>query len=309
MWETINRSCKKSKPPYILGYLYYQSIAVQHIEFFHVDHFEDHYYRVKPAAALQPFIDFFWETNFDSLWPDHPDGFSDLLFPNTGYTYLINLGTPFTMRVNEDMIEMKTDGFLPRHKSIECFHRQDNKLMGIKFRISPMILKNRINFAEYREFIYPLTYLMEKKVMEDVKKVGSFTERAAILEAHFLSILETYSGSWEPIKIVAEILEKCNTTNDFSVSIESLSAQYGVSTRTLQRYFEASTSLSSKKAMQVMRIRKAVNHMVQSPGDFHYSIYGYYDRSHFYKHMKTFLGEGVFKKIYHHLLSLGKSDT
>ena len=50
-------------------------MAVQHIEFFHTDHFEDHYHRVKPPAALCGFIDFFWETKFDSLWEQYPEGF------------------------------------------------------------------------------------------------------------------------------------------------------------------------------------------------------------------------------------------
>lgn len=280
---------------------------MRHIEFFHTDHFERNYFRVKPTAGLEQFIDFFWETDFESLWDEYPEGFSDALFPNTGYTYLINLGTPFTMKVNQESIEMKTDGFLPRHKSMECFHRPGNKLMGIKFRISPMILKNRINFSEYREFIYPLTYLMEKKTVEEVKKANGFTERVKILEQHFLSILDTYSGSWEPVKIVAEILQQCGDTNDFTVSIEALAAKYNVSARTLQRYFEATTSLSSKKALQLMRIRKAVTHLLQSPADFHISKYGYYDRSHFYKHLKSFLGPKSFPMIYPHLNTPGRN--
>jgi len=281
---------------------------VQHIEFLHTDHFERNYFRVKPVSGLEQFIDFFWETDFEPLWPDHPNGFSDVLFPNTGYTYLINLGTPFTMKVHQESMEMRTDGFLPRHKSLECFHRPGNKLMGIKFRISPMILKNRINFAEYREFIYPLTYLLEKTTVDEVKKASTFDERVKILEVHFLSILETYSGSWEPVRIVAEILQQCADKNDFTVSIEDLAARYHVSARTLQRYFEATTSLSSKKALQVMRIRKALTRLVQSPGDFHFSEFGYYDRSHFYKHLKSFLGTRSFQKIYPHLHRTGKKD-
>ena len=31
---------------------------MQHIEFFHIDHFEDNYHRVKPAKELEGFIDF-----------------------------------------------------------------------------------------------------------------------------------------------------------------------------------------------------------------------------------------------------------
>src|SRR6185436_18949647 len=119
------------------------------------------YHRVKAQDSLAHLIDFFWETNFDALWHQYPDGFSDALFPNIGYTYLINLGTPFTMQVDNILFDMKTDGFLPRHKAIECYHKPGNDLFGIKFKISPVIFKTKINFAEYREFIYPLSYLMD----------------------------------------------------------------------------------------------------------------------------------------------------
>src|SRR5262249_28660841 len=114
---------------------------VQHVEFFNKDHFEEKYHRITPAAGLRLFIDFFWETNFDDLWKAHPKGFSDVLFPNIGYTYLINLANPFIMQAGDKKIEMKSDGFLPRHTSLECYHRPGNKLFGIKFRVSPVIFE------------------------------------------------------------------------------------------------------------------------------------------------------------------------
>src|SRR6185369_5712626 len=111
---------------------------------------ENDYHRVRPADELAYFIEFFWETKFDSLLEQYPAGFSDVLFPNIGYTYLINLGTPFIMQVHDKKFEMKTDGFLPRNNSIECYHRAGNHLFGIKFKISPIIFKTRVNFAEYK---------------------------------------------------------------------------------------------------------------------------------------------------------------
>ena len=72
---------------------------MQHIEFFHKEHFQFNYHRKKAKRSLSHFIDFFWETNFDALYKQYPDGFSDALFPNIGYTYLINLGTPFVMQL------------------------------------------------------------------------------------------------------------------------------------------------------------------------------------------------------------------
>jgi AraC-like DNA-binding protein len=274
---------------------------VQHIEFFHIDHFENNYFRVKPPAALSHFIDFFWETDFDELLKRYPEGFSDALFPNIGYTYLINLGTPFVMQVEEQRFSMKTDGFLPRHKAIECYHKPGNKIFGIKFRISPVIFEKKINFAEYREYVYPLSYLVDKNVINQIKKAADFKERVSIATTYFSDIVNKYSGSTTPIQIVTEIVEHCNKHNDFSTTVESFAKKYNISTRTLQRHFENATSISSKKVLQIMRVRKATNHLATSPGDFHFSLYGYYDHSHFYKHLKSFLHKNTIKNLQPHL--------
>ena len=281
---------------------------MQHIEFFDIDHFENNYHRVKPAPGLEGFIDFFWETKFDDLLKENPKGFSDALFPNIGYTYLINLGTPFVMQVDDKKFSMKTDGFLPRNKSIECYHRVGNKLFGIKFKISPIIFKTKVNFAEYREYIYPLSYLMEQAVIDKVKAAASFDERINILNQYFQSITQTYSGSWEPIRIVSEILQHCSSKNDFTTSIEDFAAQYKIASRTLHRYFETTTSLSSKKALQVLRIRKAVQQLADSPKEFNYEKYGYYDYSHFCKHLKQFLRKDTIAGLKPHLQLLQKMN-
>jgi len=274
---------------------------LQHIEFFHIDHFENNYHRIKPADELAYFIDFFWETKFDSLLEQNPGGFSDALFPNIGYTYLINLGTPFIMQVDEESFEMKTDGFLPRHKAIECYHRLGNRLFGIKFKVSPVIFEKRINFSEYKNYIFPLTHLLDQAIINKVKAAGDFESRVKILSSYFKNIVQKYSGSLRPIKIVTEILQHCNTSNNFTTSIQSFAKQYKISTRTLQRYFETNTSLSSKKALQILRIRKATQHLATSPENFHFSLYGYYDHSHFNKHLKSFLQKSTLQNLRPHL--------
>ncbi len=274
---------------------------MQHIEFFHTDHFENNYHRVPPPAALGHFIDFFWETRFEHLWKQYPKGFSDAQFPNIGYTYIINLGTPFVMQIDDKKFSMKTDGFLPRYNAIECFHKPGNQLFGIKFRISPVIFEKKINFSEYKGYIFPLSYLLEETIIDKVKRARNFEERVNILSRYFISVLTKYEGSMQPLNIVSNILDHCYQQNDFSISLEKLAEQHKISVRTLQRYFESCTGIGSKQALQVMRIRKATAHLVNSPGDFHYSIYGYYDHSHFYKHLKQFLQKNTLKNIQPHL--------
>lgn len=239
---------------------------MQHIEFIHNAHFENKYHRrwVR-QGSLQPFIDFFWETNFDDMYPKYPDGFSDVLFANVGYTYLINLGTPFVMQLGDDAVEMKTDGFLPRHKSLTCHHTAGNKIFGIKFNISPLVFQKRINFSEYRDYIFPLAYLIDRDVVLKMKQADSFLKRVEIISAYYKKIIEQYRGSLQYVEIVAGIVKQSFDTSTFDKPIETWAMEYGISTRTLQRYFESATSISSKQALQIMRIRKAVAHLVHAP--------------------------------------------
>jgi transcriptional regulator GlxA family with amidase domain len=98
------------------------------------------------------------------------------------------------------------------------------------------------------------------------------------------------------VDIVAEVLKNCYDNNAFDTPIDDWAKQYSISTRTLQRYFEGATSISSKQALQTMRIRKAVTHLFYTPHTFDYTLYGYYDNSHFYKHLKQFFGPQYFKQ-------------
>lgn len=282
---------------------------MRHIEFIHTDHFEINYHRTPPGTGLSMFIDFFWETRFDELWSTHPRGFSDAQFANIGYTYILNLGTPFVMQVNNKKFVMKTDGFLPRQHPMECFHKPGNRLFGIKFRISPIILMKNIDFSEYSEYIFPLSYLLDQAIIDKVKKSKDFDERTVILSNYFSQVLSNHHDSLHYVDLVSHLLDHSFQENDFTPSLEQLAAQRHITLRTLQRYFEKCTGLSGKKALQVMRIRKAVTHLANSPADFSHDRYGYYDHSHFYRHLRQFLNPHA-TRIWNHLkTSAEHSDT
>ena len=155
---------------------------------------------------MSQFIDFFWETDFDELYEHYPGGFSDALFPNIGYTYLINLGTPYVMQLEDERFEMKSDGFLPRHKNMICHHSRGNKIFGIKFKVSPVIFKKKINFSEYKEYIFPLAYLIDRKITEKIKSATSFEERMQVLSDYYEDIVQKHSGSLKQVEVVTNIL-------------------------------------------------------------------------------------------------------
>jgi AraC-like DNA-binding protein len=275
---------------------------MMHLEFLHTTHFDLYYHRQKARKTLNQFIDYFWETDFEDVYRQYPGGFSDALFPNIGYTYLVNLGTPFVMQLGETSFEIRSDGFLPRHEYMICHHSKGNRIFGIKFKVSPVIFQKKINFSEYREYIYPLAYLLERKMIEALKKARDFSERVSLISEYYEQIITEHSGSMKQADIVIEILNDCLQENYFSEPIENLALKYNISTRTLQRYFEATTSISSKHALQIMRIRKAIEALTAEKGKINIHHYGYYDQSHFLKHLRTFVcghrnGEVLYRNL------------
>jgi AraC-like DNA-binding protein len=261
----------------------------RHVEFLNRAHFEQHYDRLAPPATLEHFIDFFWETKFENLWSRYPDGFTDILFPNVGYTYLINLGTPFTMLLDDEPFEVRLDSFLPRNKTLASIHSPGNHIFGIKFKISPVLFEKKLNFSEYRGQIVPLTYLVDKQLIDAVKAAPGFEERAAIATTYYQDILHTNPEPLQAILTVKNILDNCKKSLRFGDSVAQLAAEHNISARTLQRYFDMTTSISGKKALQIMRIRMATAMLAEDPAHFEFTRYGYFDRSHFIKHLKQFL--------------------
>ncbi len=264
---------------------------MEHIEFIDKDHFEERYHRQWAMGNLSLYIDFCWETDFGMLWNDHPAGFSDVLFPNIGYTYLINLGTPFTIQLAKNSFEVKTEGFLPRHDYITCHHAAGNRLFGIKFKVCPIVFEKDVDFSEYKENIYPLAYLIDKRIVERVRAVRSFKERVQIVFEHYDALIAKHAGSLNYVNMVTAILQDCMEANNFNPSVKTIAGDKHISMRTLQRYFRATTSYSGKQALQTLRIRQAVVQLTISPKPFNHADFGYYDYSHFYRHLLQFAGK------------------
>lgn len=274
---------------------------MQHIEFFHTNHFEQQYHRTHASGELSAFIDFFWETDFDDLWQQYPDGFSDALFPNIGYTYLVNLGTPFVMQLEEELMPVRGDGFLPRNKYMVCHHRPGNRIFGIKFKVSPVLFQKNVNFREYREYIFPLAYLIDRQIVEQVKEARDFSERVRLLCGYYEAIIAAHGTTLQTVSIVTGVLAQCGAEYRFAPSIEAIAAQHGITTRTLQRYFEKATGSSCKQALQLLRIRMAVSDLLHEAGAFDHRRYGYYDYSHFHKHLTAFLNHRHINLVKPHL--------
>ena len=131
---------------------------------------------------------------------------------------------------------------------------------------------------------------MTPAIVQKIKLADTFSKRVDIITHYYDKIIEKHAGTLNYVHIVANCLQTF-AASQFQISIEALADQNKVSTRTLQRYFEATTSINTKQALQLMRIRRAVEQLIHHPNNFHYTDFGYYDYSHFYKHLKAFLNQ------------------
>ncbi len=262
---------------------------MQHIEFIHTDYFSGYHFRKDPDRLLSGFIHHYWETDFEDLWAGHPEGFTDILFPDIGYTYLINLGTAFTIRFPGRNFNMKIDCFLPRHLPLECHHRPGNKIFGIKFRVSPHIFEKRINFSEYNQSMYSLSYLIDRAVIGQLKAAPTFAKRVDIVNKYYRGIVQQHQDELHYVNIVGKVIRDFNSAEGGSMRIEQLARKYKTDIRTLQRYFSRAIGMSPKQAMRLARIRRILKHISDDPYSVNIMDYGYYDRSHFYKDLRKFM--------------------
>ncbi|MGI8600476.1 MAG: hypothetical protein ACR2KB_14585 [Chitinophagaceae bacterium] len=236
------------------------------IEFIHNDHFQKHYLKYYiQDENLDPFIDFFWETNFDNLWSIYPDGFEDTLLPNIGYTYFVNLVNPCIISYNKQSFRISKEAFLPRSQKMTCHHVKGNKVFGIKFIVSPILFEKKIKFIEYQNFIYPLSYLIDQKVLSHIRQSTSFENRIKIASNYFTNMIQKNRLQKNPAFISTEIIKYCKTQKKFNLPLQFFSDHFRLSHKTIQRNFATTTGIN-------------------------WDDFGYYDKSHFLKELKKFAG-------------------
>jgi AraC-like DNA-binding protein len=263
---------------------------LEHIEFIHDHHFINHYTRQKPVdETLQLFIEYFWETKFESLWTKFPEGFTDSLFPNIGYTYFINLNTPCNILFDNKSFHISKEAFLPRAKPLTLRHFKNNKVFGIKFLASPILLEKKINFTEYQNFVYPLTFLIDQKILGNTRNAGSFQERIKIISDYFLNIITVNKLQKNPVFAVTEIIRYCQSNQQYNLPLSFFENLLQVSSKSIQRYFATSTGLNYKQAMSILRMRAAIE-IKRKNNEVSSNTLGFYDKSHFYKELKKFAG-------------------
>ncbi len=101
---------------------------------------------------------------------------------------------------------MKTDGFLSVTMPSNVFINRAI-IYSVSSSVShQVIFEKKINFSEYKGYIFPLSYLLDQSIIDKSKKSSSFEERINVLSKYFLSALHKHESSSPAVSIVSNIL-------------------------------------------------------------------------------------------------------
>jgi methylphosphotriester-DNA--protein-cysteine methyltransferase len=91
------------------------------------------------------------------------------------------------------------------------------------------------------------------------------------------------------------------------VAMEALASDVGVSSRWLERHFQAAVGVSPKRLARLVRFRRALAALDANPADGGVAValdHGYYDQAHFIAEFRAFAGDAPRRFVEHRLAEL-----
>lgn len=250
-------------------------------ELYDYDFISQNYIIQKAEGTLSPFIDFFWESNYNN----HLPRFSIQTFPRIGSTLLFNIKGQFTFKKREFEFTNNEHIYYLRDAMIETTHTADSKLFGIQFKINlPLLITNRSLYSA--NGIYPANQLFNPEFITSIVEAPGFANKIELIEKYFNSRLT------KKIEARGDIINSIiidQKENQIPRNFNPVSKEIPCSAKTIERYFKKCTGLAPQKAIRLINTRLALCKKIQQPKTFDPFEYGFYDSSHFYKAVKKLI--------------------
>lgn len=228
------------------------------------------YLELQPSLACQPFIKQFW-----SLEKGAETGIRQTLFPDSHPEVLLNLGGQMQLTSGDHT------SILPRFFSL-----------GIQKRKLELLVSGKTHFFSAR--LYPWASL---GFPELVARVGAVRDLDTLLPKQPPSTLKDFANMIESFlernpDVIENLVQVFYEQEGYIHVLDTLD-QFGLSRRTLERFFEKNVNLSAKKLLQMRRFEKArilLYFYPDSPlAEVGLSL-GYADQAHFQREFKQFSG-------------------
>lgn len=244
-----------------------------------------HFERVRPAAELSAYVEWFWGMKSDQQEPEQqkivPDGFPEMIF-HFGDPYRIHLHGRWHRQARALL-----GGQLKRFFLLENTGATD--IFGITFRPAALTHLFGLNMANYADSVVTLRQVPGPwtALTNQLHTCADFDERVKVT-AEFLNAY-TPQAATQAIDRCLDILFHTHGT----ASIEQVCRDAGVSERQLQRFCLRYIGLSPKFYARILRFSHLL--LLIKEGKTSWSdvvhLSGYYDQSHFIRDFKAFTGE------------------
>ncbi|MES2777762.1 MAG: helix-turn-helix domain-containing protein [Bacteroidota bacterium] len=248
-----------------------------------------------PCEGLKDYIEFFWETCFESTKQIlNGEAYTIKLFKSWTPTFWINLGPSYRVVMDGAVhqIEANSAIALMRTSTVERLNHPADHLFTVKFH--PGALKHLIGIDQTKlsSGLIVLNELLPGFLIEQIKAAANFEQRVALVEAFLLQNMLHKRGADHYTNLVTQTIGFYND-NEMKFNVNELASKAFTSSKTITRYFDRVIGTSPKQYLECMQMRMALPAFLEDRKGFDPSTYGYYDKSHFYKSVTRFTGERI----------------
>lgn len=253
----------------------------------------------QPCEELLPYVEFFSETSLAAT-QSHvaTEEFTVKLFPSYTPTIWINLGSPYLLKNGSDWknVDQKTDVLVLRNEIIERRNLPTDNIFTIKFFPGAIEALFGASQARIGSKILQATELLPFSTLQKLKNLSHFKDRVQLLESFFLAKLHQKNKAGHYYTYVQKAIALF-AASGLANKNKDLAQQLALTDKSLYRYFTQTIGTSPKTYMAMLRARTALTAYIADTENFNPYVYGYYDRSHFYKDVYNFTGQRLGKRL------------
>jgi AraC-like DNA-binding protein len=248
-----------------------------------------------PCGELADYIEFFSESSVDetALFAAGQD-FRVKMFPSWTPTFWINLGAPYRLELGKKscLIGPEEDILIVRDSIAIRHNLPTDYIFTVKF--FPGGLEAIFGISQVKMIGKPvdLRNILPDRLIQDVKRPGSFENRMEILQNFLLLNYHRQKKKDHYIQLVRDSMD-AYTAGNMQYNTGEIAEKMFISSKTINRYFNTVVGTGPKKYFSIVRIRAALTAYLAEKKTFIPGDYGYHDMSHFYKEVQKFTNNNL----------------
>jgi AraC-like DNA-binding protein len=248
-----------------------------------------------PCDELKNYIEFFSESCFESTKQIvQKQFFSIKMFKSWTPTFWINLGPSYHLSLNGNTHLIKANSAIAVTRAVttERINHHNDHLFTVKFYPGALNHLLDVGQAKFNSGLVELRELLPETLIQRIRTAGSFGKRVSVMEQFLLLNKSMKKNTDHYSNLVNQTIASFDA-GGMKLNVSELAFKSFTSSKTLRRYFERVVGISPKQYFESVRLRTALPSFLSNKKNFDPCLYGYYDRSHFYRSVVRFTGERI----------------